>query len=623
MVRPTVSRNRSRRDGGGALLRVLAGLVFGLTVLVIVFWASGTGESLGKYLDGRFLLVANILKLLALAAVSVAFVSLLAAGVLHLSNFRRSVRVQAQKLASRKAHRGVLRRQRESAACWVGRVLLWLTDTSMLVQPFGGEATSVDAGSVSNALGGFLPEIGSPTRIGQPGPIDLRAETAAFGGTTIAQDIGKALSEAPYGAVATALISLAYRVLPRDRLFVTGYVHESAQKGPGLTIALAQGGGRVVDSEIIWSGDFEPAITAAEEATRETAAPALTLALVAAAWVTFSLTERSGQRDIEGAFGTSSWQAFALVRVGLQGAAKRPAPTTQAIYARAVQADAESRLGRDSDGRSSHERGYPAARYNLALAQLRSDRYRFGPLYERARKALRELAAEVSSDEALSFSIAFNEAVALINAHHADCADARELRAARHTLAHAIALLEERLEHEDGLEQRRHEASRGGSRDIDETVAGSPERHVLAQLEAPVLGLWVALDFAAQAGAETASLGRDPTGAVRLRRSELLARLKAGSLTQDQVLRGYLAWRPIDARTHYNLACYWTAREDPDRALEELAIGIEAWTVGGGAASDPALVALNEARPSAFRELLRENGLPLPTRAPAVRATTP
>ena len=100
----------------------------------------------------------------------------------------------------------------------------------------------------------------------------------------------------------------------------------------------------VVDTEIIWSGDFDPAITSETQTTRETTAPPLTLALAGAAWLAFSMAKRSGQRDVETTFGTMSWQAFALVRIGLQGGAKRPPTVTQAIYARAVEADEEIRV---------------------------------------------------------------------------------------------------------------------------------------------------------------------------------------------------------------------------------------------------------------------------------------
>jgi len=510
------------------------------------------------------------------------------------SRVRKPVRRDAERLTKYTADTGILRPLRENTLRLAGHCVLWLTDSSVRVQTFAGDVEGIDAAGVSSALAGFLPEIGSPTRIGQPGPIDPRLETAAFDATTVAQDIEKALSEAPYGKAAAALLSLADRVLPRDRLFLGGYILESTQKGLGLTVTLTKSDGSVLESEMIWSGDFDPAITSNRKATRETSAPPLTLALVAAVWLTFVLTERSGQRNIEQAFGTASWQAFALVRVGLQGGAKRPALVTQEIYARACEADAERRTGRSSDDPVSPNGCYRAASYNLALAQLRRDRYRFGPLYLRARETLSRL-AQSEPEDLLTFSVAFNEAVALINAYHAGRAGLVEVSRGHASLLSAVKRLERQL------------------MVLESGAQSEQDARFVRQLEAPMIGLWAALDLACRHDVARSDGTVGSRGVQRLDREKLVLGLKSGTLTHDDVVRGYLVERAIDARTRYNLACYWSARGDQNAALRELAISLESGTVGGAAATDPGLFVLSRAQPAEFRALLLENDLPVPT----------
>ena len=104
------------------------------------------------------------------------------------------------------------------------------------------------------------------------------------------------------------------------------------------------------------------------------------------------------------------------------------------------------------------------------------------------------------------------------------------------------------------------------------------EPRIFAQLEAPLLGLWAALDLAITNGSSPSTTKPKGRPIKSIDRSELLSKLAAGDLTHDQVVRRYLAYRPIEARTHYNLACYWSARGGYDIALQELAISLEAKT---------------------------------------------
>ena len=171
---------------------------------------------------------------------------------------------------------------------------------------------------------------------------------------------------------------------------VSGILLDSPQRGPGITATVARTNGVTVGSEIIWSSDFDPAITSSDAAARATASTTLTLAFAGAIWVAFTLAEHGGQRKLKDTLGTASWQSYALVRVGLQGATKRPARVTQAIYARAVEADAEAL----SDG----DHGKLAARLNLALIKLRRDDFSFGALYESGLEELEALSSIVGDN---------------------------------------------------------------------------------------------------------------------------------------------------------------------------------------------------------------------------------
>ena len=162
------------QGGGGAYKKIRAptliaggAVVTALVIVAIVFVISGTGASIGDHVDKRFLILANLLKALALIAVSLALVSIVAAGLLHPSRIRKKVRGEAQGLVGYAAETGVFRCTRERLLRSAGRAVLWLTNSSLRVQPFEGVVTGVDAASVSSALAGFLPEIGSPTRIGR------------------------------------------------------------------------------------------------------------------------------------------------------------------------------------------------------------------------------------------------------------------------------------------------------------------------------------------------------------------------------------------------------------------------------------------------------------------------
>lgn len=567
-------------------IRVVMVATLGWLIVVILIFIvlPGEGLGIGRYGDHRFALLAHLLKVGVLLVAGMTLVSLLGALLLRPASVRTAVRKDAQKLseASAESLAGVLTRL-------AGRAALWLTNSSLQVQAFAGAVEKVDAAGVSSALAGFLPEIGSPTRIGQAGPIDLRRETAAFGATTVAGDIEKALSEAPYGKAATALLALADRLLPRDRLFVNGYILDSAQKGLGLTITLSRDNGRIIRSEVIWSGDFDPAIVSGIRTTRETAAAPLTLALVGAVWLTFEMAERGGQRDVGSAFGTASWQAFALVRVGLQGGLKRPVDLTRAIYARAIEADSEKRLEhssekppeQSSDKLDAQPDDYLTARYNLALAQLRSDSYQFGPLFERARETLRQLREQLSSDEdALGFSVVFNEAIAVINHYRPDALDRDERR--------------------DEVAVSRN-AMHSSLQRLEKALAAGRDVAILSQLEAPMLGLWASLDLVSDTS--FAADAQCPT-VLPISREELRSALENDTLTRDQAVAGYLKARPVDARTRYNLACYWSRRGTLKTALEELAISLEVGTVGGGAATDPGLAALRDGMSSEFQQLM-------------------
>lgn len=568
---------------------LIASAAAGIAYLVFAF--PGREQHLGHEVDDRFTLLTNLLKGLALVLVAGATASILAAVLMRPASVRRPVRRAAQRIAGWQDSADNLwwhELTRPIRAC--GSAVLWLTDSSLRIQTFTGDVTNMDAAAISGAMAGLLPEIGSPTRIGQAVPLDPRLETVPFAATHVAEDIEKALSDAPYGKAAAALVSLLDRVLPRERLRVAGILLDSPQRGPGLTVTIARINGVTIGSEIIWSSDFDPAILSSDKNIQSTISTTLTLALAGAVWVAVTLAKDGGQRDLKDTLGTASWQSYALVRVGLQGAATRPPRITQAIYARAVEADAESL----PDG----DHGNLAARLNLALIKLRRDDFSFGALYTSGVRELKKLSSIVSKNDGrtvkrktgdqldpLRLSIDFNHGVALINAYHAGRKRSRGLRKIHANVRQLILELEDRLERLDD----RPESAR------------SDERSVLAQFEAPMIGLWASLDLLVRLG--------DGESYADIPKGEPLATLKAeldtGSLHHARVVKR-LEDRRLDSRTRYNLACYWASRHCYKQALAHLQASHETMTVGFDASKDPALRRLRLQHPKQFRAVMKD-----------------
>jgi hypothetical protein len=97
----------------------------------------------------------------------------------------------------------------------------------------------------------------------------------------------------------------------------------------------------------------------------------------------------------------------------------------------------------------------------------------------------------------------------------------------------------------------------------------------------------------------------DEVAGRELDRSRFVIRLDERSLTPGEAV-GYLrVGGPIDYRTHYNLACYYTgistqARPRLDDALKELALGVETGDLLAWALEDPALKRLRKERSAEF-----------------------
>jgi hypothetical protein len=547
-------------------------IVLAVAVAVVLFIVPGEANGLASSVDHRFTLLGHLLKGALLVIVALAVVALTVSAVssliLRSAAVRRSVRRCGGKLVS-DAHKGAA--PANTIMGLVGNAVLWLSDSSIQIQDFRGEIKDVDPVAVSSALAGFLPDIGSPTPIGTAAPVDPRLEVAPFGAESVADDLAKALSDAPYGKAAAAILSLVERLVPREKLYVGGYLLSSPQRGLGVAMTLATANGNVVDSQMIWSGEFEPTLLSDSPAETANVSAPLALALASASWVTYALCRRSGRFHLDEVLDTKYWQSYALVRVGLQ-ITHRPKRATRAIYARAVDLDATNRT----------------AVFNLGLAESRTAEEGNVALARIGTRRLEDLYREVTEPRqglsTLPLSIVFNLVANALNAYHlarnapaqggeqpAGDDEKERLRDYCGWLHDELCLLEETLAAAPADDQRWSEVQRA-----------------LGRFEQPLLALWAGAaqdldDPATPRAAPDAAQLADP-GKRRAALAELLTQHRLG---HRQLVCDYLETIPVDARTQYNLACYWAVGGDPDKALWHLRQSLETGMVGQGAGADP------------------------------------
>ncbi|MGH2911470.1 MAG: hypothetical protein ACRDJ3_03235 [Solirubrobacteraceae bacterium] len=499
--------------------------------------------------------------------------------------------------------------------------LEWYAARELRVQPFEGDEKT-DAAAVSSALSSAMAHIGSSHRSG----VDVVSAPISAG--TAMEAIADAVKGAPSGGeFAAGLLRLFGWLIARGELQLSGHVLTSRLRGPGLALTVATSGGRVLEREMIWACDFEPAVGVGEVFDDgDDTDRLLRVATAGAVWTYFTIFEEvwcMREDELKDRFQTTSWRSYALMQVGIDGHERRRPEVTRALYARAVDADPSNMV----------------AQFNLASAELKDEQLehvrtagssRLERVHESFHSEHREEtegATELEHErwllqcDPLHHQVAYKQGAAKLN--H-DVAVERSLekssggRARMPAMVSAFLLPQPRVDgdaagwmrpagltltfadlNELSTDLRRLEQTLVVLCEEDEkrwVAAGAKPwmdlKRVLSAIEGPMLVMWamvalrvgraVWVPWSSEALRESAPLLLSDPGAVDSAvssRKWLIERLRGGRLTPGEAV-GFAGCAEVSrtSRTHFNLACWYADVDRLSESLCELELSLE----GGG-----------------------------------------
>jgi hypothetical protein len=524
--------------------------------------------------------------------------------------------------------------------------LSWVAGTALHLDTFTASPEVGDASAVAAVLGAQLG--GAGVRRPLAG-VDLA--TTPYRSTSVLENIAEAVKGLPKGQALAALIKLGQQLLPRDDLYLRGYLLESPHRGAGLVLSIASDRGQVTSSGTLWADILEPcrptpapggdgagagaAVAAAgaagaggagagaggaanaggeDKPTRDV----LRLALAGAAWVQYQLLEEMGQatpRYVR----TTNWRSAALFEVAVHDERDRDNRGLRALYALALDRDP----------------GNLPALFNLAVLELHAGSR------AQASTRLRTVLAALANGEPLPegrdplfYQAHYNLAVTL-QTQQREAAPTAPPTTSPEELARLCGVVGE-LERD--IEQTRALALPPGSgraksaREVSTRQDAAARLETLMRIEGPFLVL-IAIRRQSLLENTTFEGMDDPDGAGHstasssFSRAQVIATLEAwaagaaSNLSAQRLAFGHIAGETPETsyRTHYNRACYATLvacklnavagpADEQNRALDwaitELECALEPGDLVAWARRDLALEYVREQRGNAFEEVL-------------------
>jgi hypothetical protein len=524
--------------------------------------------------------------------------------------------------------------------------LSWVAGTALHLDTFTASPEVGDASAVAAVLGAQLG--GAGVRRPLAG-VDLA--TTPYRSTSVLENIAEAVKGLPKGQALAALIKLGQQLLPRDDLYLRGYLLESPHRGAGLVLSIASDRGQVTSSGTLWADILEPcrptpapggdgagagAAVAAAGAAGAGGAGAgaggaanaggedkpthdvLRLALAGAAWVQYQLLEEMGQatpRYVR----TTNWRSAALFEVAVHDERDRDNRGLRALYALALDRDP----------------GNLPALFNLAVLELHAGSR------AQACTRLRTVLAALANGEPLPegrdplfYQAHYNLAVTL-QTQQREAAPTAPPTTSPEELARLCGVVGE-LERD--IEQTRALALPPGSgraksaREVSTRQDAAARLETLMRIEGPFLVL-IAIRRQSLLENTTFEGMDDPDGAGHstasssFSRAQVIATLEAwaagaaSNLSAQRLAFGHIAGETPETsyRTHYNRACYATLvacklnavagpADEQNRALDwaitELECALEPGDLVAWARRDLALEYVREQRGNAFEEVL-------------------
>ena len=207
--------------------------------------------------------------------------------------------------------------------------LRWLAGTALHIDTFTASPGAGDEKAVAAVLEAQL----GGTGVRRPlSTVDLA--TAPYRSSSVLDTIADTVKDLPEGQTLGMLLKLVQQLLPREDLYLRGYLLKSSERGAGLVLSLASDTGDVRSSGILWADILEPH----DGKGRNKRQDILRLAIAGAAWVQFQLLEEMGHTDTA-YVRTGNWRSTSLFEVAVHDEGNRSSAELRALYALALDRD--------------------------------------------------------------------------------------------------------------------------------------------------------------------------------------------------------------------------------------------------------------------------------------------
>lgn len=361
-----------------------------------------------------------------------------------------------------------------------------------------------------------------------------------------------------------------------NRLFViSGTLHPKGERGVGLTVAIADPSGTITASESFWESDYDPDFGAKVELPEVPVVAAYRrLALAAASWAIYQ-PPLVPEGDPPSGYVSAVWRSYALHRVAVSW----------------QDADDEGRATRLYQQALDRDPANFASLLNLACLQKtnqETDRETAKERRKRAVELLREgkRLTETQPDRDVAdrswYRIRFNLGLFLVEAtlrDHPSVIDRAAWLADAERCAIAV------VSRSDSDSPR---ADAAGLRTFLRTIRDSAV--------ALLAGTWQLMGPGTAIPPDCTPLPEPFARAV--------SGTRAANVLIDKLVEERGGFEALPPNVRYDLASYFSLAGDFDRALTELSYGVRTAEEAEEATSDPALVALERARPDDFRAVL-------------------
>lgn len=430
------------------------------------------------------------------------------------------------------------------------------------------------------------------------GGVDLA--TGTDNSDQVLEGVGGALAKLPQGVLLAGAWRFVRLLVARTPLTVEGKTLPHGRRGVGLSLSVARGR-RLLRTVTLWQQSYELGPVPAEE---EAEPPWERLAIGGAAWAQYTWLERLGGRELTRSLGTADWQSFAFLQVGLEVTTRdADRDLAQALFAQAVARDPANLQALFNLAVVDRRGQEPEQAIERLLGLERAVAKEATPPGVEPNEANRPN-REILERDSLWFQATYNLAAAYVQRYIAvyrpgdDPVDQPDF---------AKALQRARL-----LVRDVEVALRWYARASSLTPTQRACRSAVEAVEGPGVALLASLHAMRLRGRD---IGVEPVGRT-LQRWEVVKGAEAREFPPHLLVEGFLVKdaRRASHRARYNLACYYSrlaampGRRDGhlllERALSELAYGVETGELVDLAIDDPGLRELRERKAPEFWETL-------------------